>query len=76
MVSTMFVHFSRTVIIPVWLVTFGLIALLWSPMSVAMGVLLLLVGLAGPAAMLILWKEPSPAFPRVGPPVEASRPAR
>lgn len=59
MVSTMFVHFHRTVIAPVWLVVFGLLAVLWSPPSVAMGVVLLLVGLAGPAVMLILW---SPAL--------------
>lgn len=55
----MFVHFHRTVIAPVWLVVFGLLAVLWSPPSVAMGVVLLLVGLAGPAVMLILW---SPAL--------------
>ena len=62
----MLVQFNRTAIIPVWLVVFGLITLLWSPLSVAMGVLLLLVGLAGPLAMLILWKERSPAVPRGG----------
>jgi CHASE2 domain-containing sensor protein len=61
----MFVQFNRTAITPLWLVVFGLLALLWSPPSVAMAVLLLLVGLAGPAAMLIVWKQPSPAAPPV-----------
>jgi len=62
MVTTMFVHAYRTVIAPVWLIVFGLLALLWSPPSVAMGAALLVVGLAGPAAMLILWRDaPLPA---------------
>ena len=50
----MFIRFSRTAIAPVWLVVFGLAALVWSPMTVGMGALLLVVGLAGPA--LLLWK--------------------
>lgn len=49
--------FTRTTVAPLWLVVFALIALLWSPMTVAMGVLLLLIALAGPAAMLILWNR-------------------
>ena len=53
----MFIHFPRTVIAPVWLVVFGLLALVWAPPSVAMTAILLLVGLAGPAAMLILWRD-------------------
>lgn len=53
----MFVHVHRTVIAPVWLVVFGLLALRVVIPSVAM--VLLLVGLAGPAVMLILW---SPAL--------------
>jgi ACR3 family arsenite efflux pump ArsB len=65
LVITMFVQFNRTAITPLWLVVFGLLALLWSPPSVAMAVLLLLVGLAGPAAMLIVWKQASPAAPPV-----------
>jgi hypothetical protein len=76
MVSTMFVQFNRTAIATVWFVSFGLLALLWSPPSVAMGVFLFLVALGCPAAMVFLWNEPSqvaaPAVPRV----EGSRPAR
>jgi hypothetical protein len=51
--------FSRNAIIPVWLLAFGFIVLLRSPMSVTATVFLLIVGLAAPAIMLILWKEPS-----------------
>jgi hypothetical protein len=77
MVSTMFVHFNRTVIAPVWLVVFGLLALLWSPLSVAMGVVLLLVGLAGPAVMILtLWSDPSVKVARAVPPGEGSVRAR
>lgn len=67
----MFVPFNRTAVTAVWFVGAGLIALLWSPPSVAMGVFVLLVGLACPAAMIVLWKEPSPtvapAIPRLFP---------
>ena len=68
MVSTMFVPFNRTAITAAWFVVLGLVALLWSPPSVAMGVFVLLVGLACPAAMLMLWNvapgTPSPAVVR------------
>src|SRR6476660_1361683 len=59
MLSTMFVQFNRTTMTPLWLVVFGLLALLWSPLSAATGVLLFLVGFAGPAVMLILWSDRS-----------------
>ena len=68
----MFVPFNRTTITPVWVIAFGLLALLWSPMSVAMGVLLLTVGVAGPVVMLNLWREPSPRVARAVPRVEES----
>jgi hypothetical protein len=51
----MFVRFTRTAIVPIWLLGFGLVALVWAPLTVAMGALLLLVGVAGPAAVLF-WK--------------------
>jgi hypothetical protein len=68
----MFVPFNRTTITPVWLIAFALLALLWSPMSAAMGVLLLTVGVAGPVVMLILSREPSPCVARAVPRVEES----
>jgi hypothetical protein len=63
----MFVLFNRTTITPVWVIAFGLLALLWSPMSVAMGVLLLTVGVAGPVVTLNLWRGPSPRAARAVP---------
>ena len=60
----MFVHSHSPVIAAVWLLICGLLALLWSPLSVAMGVTLLLVGLAGPAVLLIEWSDRSPTVPR------------
>jgi hypothetical protein len=72
----MFVPFNRTAITRVWLLVFGLLAVLWSPLSVAMGVLLLMVGLAGPVVMLILSSEPSVTLARVVPRVYGSQAAR
>jgi hypothetical protein len=78
MVSTMFVPFNRTAI-TAWFIVLGLVALLWSPPSVAMGpfVLFLLVGgLACPAAMLVLSSQPSPIVVRAGARAAGSRVAR
>jgi hypothetical protein len=72
----MFVHFNRTTIPSLWLLIFGLLALLWSPLSVAMGVLLLMVGISGPAAMLILWGRRPVTVALAAPRVEASQRAR
>ena len=60
----MIVPFNRTAITIAWFVVLGLVALLWSPPSVAMGVFVLLVGLACPAAMLALWSASSPVLAR------------
>lgn len=49
----MFVRFARSTVVPLWLAVFGLAALLWSPMTVAMGALLLVAALAGSAAILV-----------------------
>jgi hypothetical protein len=72
----MFVHVNGTAIIRVWLVVFGLLALLWSPLSVPMGVLLTMVGLAGPVVMLILSKEAPAMLAPVVPRVDGSQRAR
>jgi predicted RND superfamily exporter protein len=69
--TTMSTRSSRKAIIPMWLVLFGLLALLWSPLTVVTGVVLLTVGVVGSATMLILWKEP--ALVEVPHCVEASR---
>jgi hypothetical protein len=52
----MFVRFARSAIVPLWLIVFGLAALMWSPMTVAMGSFLLLAGLAGSGAILV-WQS-------------------
>lgn len=65
--------FSRKAFIPVWLVVFGLFALFESPMTFATGVLVLIVGVAAPAIVLILSKKPSPTVAEVLHHVEASR---
>ena len=66
----MFVHCHSPIITVVWLLICGLLALLWSPLSVALGVGLLLGGRAGPAVLLIELSDRSPtvarAVPRVG----------
>jgi hypothetical protein len=76
MVGTMFVQFNRTTITAVWILVFGLLGLLWSALSVAMGVLLVMVVLAGPVVMLILSSEPSVTLARVVPRVYGSQAAR
>jgi len=54
----MSILFSRTAIIPVWLVVFGLFALFESPTMYATGVILL-VGVAL-TIMLVRWRELPP----------------
>jgi len=49
---------SRTAIIPVWLVVFGLFPLLGWPMTLATGVVVLL-GAVALTMMLVPWKGPS-----------------
>jgi hypothetical protein len=63
----MLVQFNRTAITHAWLIVFGLLAVLWSSLSVPMGVLLLMAGLAGPVVMLILSSEISATLARVVP---------
>jgi hypothetical protein len=54
--------FSRTAIIPVWLVVFGLFAVSGPPITSATGVILLLVGGIALTIILVLWKELRPAI--------------
>ena len=65
--------FSRTAIIHVWLVVFGLFAWFGPPMTAATGMLLLIVGGAALAIMLVVWKEHSPTVAEVLHDVETSR---
>jgi hypothetical protein len=62
----MLIRFIRTAVVPVWFLAFGFLALLWSPLTVGYGMLLLVAGVVGPASVLILiillWeKQPVPA---------------
>jgi hypothetical protein len=72
----MFIAFDRIVLSTAWIVAFGLVALLWSPPSVAMSVFLLLAGLSCPAAMFVVWKDQPPGtVAHVVPRIDISRPA-
>ena len=54
--------FSRTAIIPVWFVVFGLVAVFGSSMTFASGVVLLLVGGVALTVMLVLWEKLLPTI--------------
>lgn len=51
--------FRTKAIIPAWIALLVLVGLFGWPMTVATGVLLLLVGIVPPAILLILSREPS-----------------
>jgi hypothetical protein len=44
----------------IWLVTIGLFALFGTPMTLATGALLVMVGLVVPTVAILLWKQPPP----------------
>jgi hypothetical protein len=56
---------GRTALFPVSLLVFGLIALISPPGTVGGTLLVLLVGLAIPAIVLIVWKETPPTVAEV-----------
>jgi hypothetical protein len=68
----MSMFFSRTAVIPVWFVVFALFALSAWPMPLAMGVLLLIVGIAVPVIILILRNDAPATVAAVLPHVGAS----
>jgi hypothetical protein len=51
---------SLKALIPVWLTGFALVAVFVSPMTLATGVLLLMIGLVVPAVTILLWKDQQP----------------
>ena len=69
----MSILFSRTAIVPVWLILLGLFALFGPPMTSATSTLLFIVGGVAPAIMLVLWKEHAPTVAEVLHQVETSR---
>jgi hypothetical protein len=54
--------FSRTAIIPVWLLVFGLWVLFGSPMTFPRGLVLLLAGGVALTITRVLWQEPAPTI--------------
>jgi hypothetical protein len=61
-VSTMFVRIDRAAVTALWFIALALLVLLWTPPSLAVAVLTLLVGLACPAAILLLWNQSHPTL--------------
>jgi hypothetical protein len=60
--TTMSMLFSRTAIIPVWLLVFGPLVLFGSPMTFPRGLMLLLAGGVALTIMRVLWQEPAPTI--------------
>jgi hypothetical protein len=58
----MLMLFSRTAMIPVWLVVFGLFASFTSLMTFPPGLVLVLVGGVALTVMRVLWQEPAPTI--------------
>jgi hypothetical protein len=53
--------FSLKTLFPIWLLGCGLFAVFGSPMTLATGALLLMVGLLAPAVVIrLLWQDHSP----------------
>jgi hypothetical protein len=56
---------GRKTLFPAWLIVFGLLTLLWPPGTVSATLLVLAVGIAVPAIVLIAWKETPPTVAEV-----------
>ena len=69
----MSIRITRTTIIPIWLVMFGLIALVGPPVTSSTGVLLLILWSVALAIVLVLWRDPPPTVAEVLHQVETSR---
>jgi hypothetical protein len=68
----MSIRITRTTIIPMWLVVYGLIALVGPPVTSSAGVLLLILWSVALAIVLVLWRDPPPTVAEVLHQVEAS----
>jgi hypothetical protein len=54
----MAILFTRTAVVPAWIVVLGLVALLQAPLTVGTSLLVLVVGgLVVPVIMIALWKD-------------------
>lgn len=70
----MSILFKRTAIIPVWVVVLGLVALFEWPLTWAMGLVFLFVGVVPPVILLILSREPALTVAEVLHHAETSKP--
>lgn len=61
-VSTMFDRIDRAAVTALWFIALALLVILWTPSSLEVAVITLLVGLVCPAAILLLWKQPHPTL--------------
>lgn len=64
--------FRRKAVVPIWVIAFGLLAVL-GPVTNDIRVLLVIVGVVAPVIMLILWREPPPTVAEVLHQVDSSR---
>jgi hypothetical protein len=69
----MSIRITRTTIIPIWLVMFGLIALVGPPVASSTGVILLILWSVALAIVLVLWRDTPPTVAEVLHQVDASR---
>jgi hypothetical protein len=69
----MSIRITRTTIIPIWLVMFGLIALVGPPVTSSPGVILLILWSVALAIVLVLWRDPPATVAEVLHQVETSR---
>jgi hypothetical protein len=71
--ATMSIPITRTTIIPIWLVMFGLIVLVGPPVTSSMGVTVLTLWSVALAIVFVLWRDPPPTVAEVLHQVETSR---
>jgi hypothetical protein len=69
----MSIRISRTAIIPIWLIMFGLIALIGPPVTSTSGVFLLILWSVALGIVLVLSRETPPTVAEVLHQVDASR---
>jgi hypothetical protein len=71
-VTTLSKLLSHKAMLSFWLGAFGLFAVFESPLTIAMGILLLTIGLMVPAVVLFLWRDHPPTVAEILNRVEAS----
>jgi hypothetical protein len=69
----MSIPITRTTIISIWLVMFGLIALVGPPVTSSTGMIVLTLWSVALAIVFVLWRDPPPTVAEVLHQVETSR---